>query len=140
MEASIKEALNTYIEWLNQKGQRGEFELDEDYTFDDLFRYTGTHSSKGTFWGRHHETFIQVDTRFGDNRLIIMSAGTADDGGAAQLFILLDDDNIVQITQQFDTLYSLVYFNSQYAEEGRTLGIVPFGWSPRKPSEEDPQA
>lgn len=72
-----------------------------------------------------------------------MSAGNADDGGPAELFILIDtqydEERIVQITQLFDTLYSVVYFDSGY-EKGETReGIAPFGWSFQETSEEDPQ-
>lgn len=83
------------------------------------------------------------DTRAHSQRIIQLSAGTADDGGPAQLTILIDtqydEERIVQVTQLFDTLYSVVYFDSGY-EKGETReGIAPFSWSFRETSGGDPQ-
>lgn len=141
LDPAIKEALNIYIEWLNQpNGDDGQYNVE----FEDFFRYTGT-NEKGTFWEQHYETSGIVDSKFADHRFICISAGTADDGGAAYLYITVDESyrgqSVVSIVQEFDTMHSLVYFASEgFEKEERAKGIVPFAWSPQENPGETSQA
>lgn len=147
LDPLIKEALDIYIEWLNQQFGVSDFEevtAEHPYEFEDFFRYTGT-NEKGTYWDRHYETRGIIDTKFADHRFISISAGTADDGGAAYLYITVDESydrhDIVSIVQEFDTMHSLVYFASEgFEKEERAKGIVPFSWGPQGASGETPQA
>jgi hypothetical protein len=134
LDPIVREALNIYIKWLNQpQGPFGSY----NFEFDDFFRWTITHEDK-TSWDRHYETRIISDLTIPDRgRFIVLSAGTADEGGPATLYVLtdLDSGQIVQITQEFDTLFSLVYFDTLYSPTGGgepSKGIVPFSWSPQE--------
>lgn len=142
LDPIVHRALLLYIEFLNQPQ---EHDYRYNFEFDDFFRWTITHEDK-TSWDRHYETRVISDLTLPDRgRFIILSAGTADDGGPATLYILtdLDSGQIVQITQEFDTYFALVYFDTQYnpsTGEGESRGgIVPFAWSPQEPSAESSQ-
>jgi hypothetical protein len=144
LDPIVKEALNIYIEWLNQPQEGREFIYqDHLYQFEDFFRYTGT-NERGTYWDRHYETRGIIDIKFADHRFISISAGTADDGGPAYLYITVDESygrqDIISIIQEFDTMHSQVYFASEgFEKEERAKGIVSFGWSPQEASAKPPQ-
>lgn len=93
------DSLEKYMEWLNQWDRLGDR---HDYTAEDFFK-----------WG---QTEIVLDTEFedGQREIFVYSVGDGDDGGPAMVTVQAErwptsELSIVSITQEFDTMTSLVY-------------------------------